>query len=102
MVDEVYDEKRGFVRMPVDTIVTFTIKGKGDEKYHGTSQNLSASGLYMTTADPVELGDEIELIMNSSDQRYPPFVAEGEVIRCTIDELDKHLYHVSVSLTKTH
>lgn len=102
MVDEVYDEKRGFVRMPVDTVVTFTVKDKGDKKYHGTSQNLSATGLYMTTIYPVELGDKVELVLNPSDPKYPPFVAEGDVIRCTPDQQDSQLYHVSISLTKTH
>lgn len=102
MVDDVHNEKRGFVRMHVDTVVTFTVKGRGDSTYHGTSQNLSATGLYLTTEDDVKLGDEVELIMNSSNQKLPPFVAEGKVMRCTVDEQNNSLHHVSISLTKTH
>jgi hypothetical protein len=101
VIDEVYEEKRGFVRMRIDTLVTFTIKGKDDKAYHGTSQNLSATGLYMTTEDAIELGAEVELVMNSGNEKLPPFVAEGSVVRCIADEIDSNLYHVSVSLSET-
>jgi len=102
VVDEVYDEKRGFVRMTVDTLVTFNLKGKGDTAYHGTSQNLSATGLSMTTETGMTIGDDVELIMNSSDNKFPPFVAEGTVVRSIADETNADLYLVSISLTKTH
>jgi Tfp pilus assembly protein PilZ len=101
VVDEVYEEKRGFVRMQIDTLVTFTIKGKSEKTYHGISQNLSATGLYMTTEDAVNIDDEVEFIMNSSNQKLPPFVAAGKVIRCETDQTDSKLYHVSVSLSET-
>ena len=101
VVEEIYEEKRGFVRMRIDTLVTFTIKGKGDKAYHGTSQNLSATGLYMTTEEAVELGSEVELVMNPGNEKLPPFVAEGTVVLCTVDETDSNLYHVSVSLSET-
>ncbi|MFT7234616.1 MAG: hypothetical protein ACI9QV_000179 [Methylophagaceae bacterium] len=102
VIDDVHSEKRSFVRMHVDTLVTFNIKGKTDGTYHGTSQNLSATGLYLITEDAVKLGDEVELIMNSSNQKLPPFVAEGTVMRCNVDEQNSSLFHVSISLTKTH
>lgn len=72
MVDEVYDEKRSFVRMTVDTLVSLTLRGKGDTAYHGASQNLSATGLPMTTETGMTIGDGVELIMNPSDNKSPP------------------------------
>jgi c-di-GMP-binding flagellar brake protein YcgR len=93
-----YEEKRGFVRMRIDTLVTYTIKGKSGQTYHGTSQDLSATGLYMTTENAVEVGDEIELVMNSSNQLLPPFVAEGKVVRCIADKKEMN-FHVSLELS---
>jgi hypothetical protein len=74
VVDEVYDEKRSFVRMTVDTLVSLTLRGKGDTAYHGASQNLSATGLPMTTETGMTIGDGVELIMNPSDNKSPPFL----------------------------
>lgn len=101
VTDKNYEEKRSFVRMRIDTMVAFTIKGKSDQTYHGTSQNLSASGLYMTTEKSLEVGDEVELIMNSNSQRLPPFVAEGKVVRCITDDAEAALYNVSIKLSNT-
>ena len=101
MTDKNYEEKRSFVRMRLDTIVTFTIKGKGDQAYHGSSQDLSATGLYMTTEEPLEVGDEVELIMNANSQQLPPFVAEGKVVRCIADDTEAALFHISIKLSNT-
>lgn len=101
MNEKTYEEKRGFVRMRLDTLVTFTIKGKGEQSYHGNSYDLSASGFKMTTEDKPDVGDEIELIMNPGDHKLPPFIAEGQVVRCDSDSNNDAIYHVSVKLTKT-
>lgn len=101
VVDEIYEEKRGFVRVRIDTLFTFTIRGKDDKAYHGTSQNLSATGLYMTTDEAVELGSEVALVMNPGNEKLPPFVAEGAVVRCIAYDTDSNLYHVSISLSET-
>ena len=55
----------------------------------------------MTTDETVELGSEVELVMNPGNEKLPPFVAEGTVVRCIVDETDSNLYHVSVSLSET-
>lgn len=101
MTENAYEEKRGFVRMRIDTLVTFTIKGNDSQCYHGNSYDLSATGLKMTTEDKPNVGDEIELIMNSGDHKLPPFIAEGKVVRCDVDSSNSALYHVSIELTKT-
>ena len=101
MAEQNFEEKRDFVRMRLDTLVTFTIKGESNQEYHGTSQNLSATGLYMTTQQAPEVGTVIQLVMNSSNQLFPPFVAEGQVVRCIVDDKDAALFHVSIELSRT-
>ena len=98
MTDQSYEEKRGFVRMRIDTLVSYTIKGKTNQARQGTSQNLSATGLYMTTEDALDMGDEVELIINPSNQLLPPFVAEGKVVRCIADKKEMN-FHVSIELS---
>lgn len=96
-----YDEKRDFVRMNIETQITYTIKNSDGESHHGESGDLSATGLYMETDFALSEGDEIKIIMNPNGERLPPFVAEGTVLRVNTDESDDTKFHVSVSLTKT-
>ena len=96
-----YEEKRDFVRMRIETQVTYTVKGSGDKTHHGDSQNLSATGLYMTTDYAPAVGEEIKIVMNPSSDRLPPFATEGKVIRCVVDDKDANLFHVSVELLQT-
>lgn len=98
MTDNNYQEKRGFVRMGIETQVTYTIKNNGGISHHGYSQNLSATGLYMTTDYKPNLGDKIEIVMNPSGDRLLPFVAAGNVIRCEQDNNNENIFHVSVNL----
>jgi PilZ domain-containing protein len=98
MTNNDYQEKRGFVRMGIETQVTYTIKNNGSISHHGYSQNLSATGLYMTTDYEPNLGDLVEIVMNPSGDRLLPFVAEGNVIRCEQDTNNKNMFHVSVKL----
>ena len=93
-----YQEKRGFIRMEIETQVTYTIKNSGGVSHHGYSQNLSATGLYMTTDYAVNMGDTIEIVMNPSGNRLLPFVAEGNIIRCEQDDDNEKIFHVSAKL----
>jgi len=99
MANNDYDEKRDFVRMNIDTQITYKIKGGDGQSYTGISENLSATGLSMDTSYQLSKGDEIELIMNPSGDKLPPFVAEGTVLR--IEEKSTDKFHASISLTKT-
>lgn len=102
MSDHNYDEKRDFVRMNIETQITYTVKNSAGQPHHGKSGDLSATGLYMHTDFELSEGDEISLVMNPSGERLPPFTADGKVLRVTLDEGDKqNSYHVSVALTKT-
>jgi len=97
-----FDEKRDFVRMNIETQITYTVKSSDGQIHHGRSEDLSATGLYMHTDYELSEGDEISIVMNPSGDRLPPFTAEGKILRVTIDEADKqNAYHASVTLTKT-
>jgi hypothetical protein len=92
-----YEEKRDFVRMKVDTQIMFSMKGD-QNIYYGKSINLSATGLYMTTNHELSVGSHIELVMNPNGDSLPPFITEGEVLRCEVDTDDDTLFHISVIL----
>lgn len=102
MSEKLYDEKRQFVRMRIETLVHFTIHGQSEPVYYGTSHDLSATGLYMTTEVELEPDTEIEIIMNSEGKMLPPFVAHGVVKRCIADEKTPNLNHISIELTETN
>lgn len=97
MTDYTYDEKRNFARMSIETQVTYTVKNADGTTHHGTSNDLSATGLAMTTDHELVVGDEIEIVMNAADERLPPFVAEGTVLRVVLN--DKKTFDVSASLS---
>jgi len=102
MSDHNYDEKRDFVRMNIETQITYTIKNSDGQTHHGQSGDLSATGLYMHTDFELSEEDEISIVMNPNGDRLPPFTAEGRVLRVTADEGDEqNSYHVSVTLIKT-
>lgn len=102
MPENLHDEKRQFVRMRIETLVHFTILGQSEPVYYGTSHDLSATGLYMTTEEKLAIDTEIEVIMNSEGKMLPPFVAHGTVRRCVADDDNPSLYHISVELTETN
>ena len=97
MTDYSYDEKRNFARMSIETQVTYTINNSNSSSYHGTSTDLSATGLAMTTDHELAVGDEVEIVMNAASERLPPFVADGRVLR--VESNDDDTFDVSISLT---
>lgn len=101
MTETTQEEKRDFVRMSIDTIVSFKITGAGNEQHQGITRNLSASGLQMTTDATLDIGDEIELVMNHGNAKLPPFLATGKVVRREASD-NGDILHVSLSLIETN
>ncbi len=100
MDDNYYEEKRDFVRMKIDTEITFSVRGD-QNIYYGKSINLSATGLYMTSNIAIPVGSDIEIVMNPNGDTLPPFITEGEILRCEVDSDNSGLFHISVML-KSH
>jgi len=95
MVAHNYDEKRTFIRMQVETMVTYTINDDST-KHSGVSLDLSATGLQMRSDYAPAEGAEIDVMMNTTSDRFPPFTAKGRVIRVIPDET--HANHCLISI----
>lgn len=92
------DEKRSFKRMDISTQVDFRLKAVPKASHRGQSLDLSATGLKMLTDIALEVGDEIDIIMQTGNERLPPFIGEGIVRRV---EVSNNKYLVSVELSQT-
>lgn len=99
MAQNDYEEKRAYSRMQVQTLVSFNLKSEPNMTYSGTSQDLSATGLLMNSDFAPQVGDEIEIEMVPTNEKLPPFTAEGTVLRV---EPDNGKHQISVKLTSTN
>jgi len=95
MVMRDYDEKRTFIRMQVETLVTFSINSE-KTSHSGISLDLSATGLQMRSDYAPPESATIEVVMNTASVRFPPFTASGKVIRVVPDESHADQYLISV------
>lgn len=96
-----YEEKRSFTRMRVETTVRFSVNGNSEVTYQGLSRDLSATGLLMQADYAPPVGSELHLEMHTENDRLPPFMADGEVLRVEADPVDSGKYLISVALNST-
>lgn len=89
-----YEEKRNFIRMKVDTMVTFT-KSDGKERYEGRCRNLSGAGMLLETRKKLEMGDRVRVTIPSEGPDFAPLEAIVEVVR-VIPQPDLHLFRLGV------
>ena len=73
------DERRIFRRMAIEAPVTITL---GDSKLQGTCKDLSSTGMsiQLIKAD-LNPGDQIQVLLDTHDSRFPPLDVEAEVLR---------------------
>lgn len=95
-----YDEKRNFIRMKVDTMVTFT-KIDGKERYEGRCRNLSGAGMLLETKKKLEMGERLRILIPAEGPGYAPLEAMVEVVRVT-PEPDLHLYRSGVTIRQIY
>lgn len=76
----IYDEKRNFIRMKVDTIVSFT-RAESKERYEGRCRNLSGAGMLMETDKKLVVGDRLKVTVPSEGPSFTPLDATVEVVR---------------------
>jgi hypothetical protein len=93
-----YEEKRNFIRMKVDTVVTFT-KAEGKERYEGRCRNLSGAGMLLETNKKLEMGDRLKVVIPSEGPDFSPLEAIVEVVR-VIPEPDLHKFRMGVVIRK--
>lgn len=96
MVDS-YDG-RDFRRMNIDCEVMVR-RVAGDVIIHGSAINLSATGLFFTCADPLQLDEELEIRINPGKQGLtPPLHAMTRVVR--VDEGPDGNYAIGCAITE--
>ncbi len=98
MVDRFHIEKRDYLRMNIETPVTYTVLGKSGVAHIGISQDFSATGLYMIGDFALASGDEIEFELNPSNQKLTPFIAKATVLSCSPDKDNTNTFHIRSKL----
>jgi hypothetical protein len=81
-MSQIYDEKRTFMRMTVDSPVRFTVDGETAPR-EGIARDLSAIGISITTGDPVAAGASVLITLPSASAMVAPLRVRGEVLRCS-------------------
>lgn len=59
MTEEIFPEKRGYIRLPLSAIVTYT--DQKDRNYEGITYDIGAGGLFIQTNDPLPKGSKITM-----------------------------------------
>lgn len=85
-----FEEKRDFIRMGVSCPATFTRAGD-QATYHGVADDLSATGLKITTTQDVAMGEILEVDIRPKAAIVAPLRATVEVVRITPDGASKIL-----------
>ena len=92
--DRAFDEKRNFIRMKVDTMVTYTYFKKS-ERYDGKCINLSGAGMLLETDKKLKSGDKLQLTVPTDSEEFSSLNAIVEVIR--VHALpDQHKFEVGL------
>lgn len=85
-------ERRNFIRMAVKADVS--IQRKDGSRLIGQSHNLSATGLSVALDGPLEMGEEVDIFINSTSEEIRPLEASANVVR--VDALDNEGYEVGL------
>ncbi|MDG5498776.1 PilZ domain-containing protein [Marinobacter sp. BGYM27] len=75
-----YSEKRDFHRMQVNSEVIIT-DSLGKE-HHGICKDLSGTGMQIQVDTDFPEGSELQTLLPSNNDQFPPFEATVEVLRC--------------------
>lgn len=92
--EKAQNEKRSFIRLKLDTMVSFTVAGK-NERYQGRCKNISGAGLLFETEKKLSVGTKLIVIVPSDKAEFSNLSADVEVIRCTAMP-DQHKFEVGV------
>lgn len=90
-------DQRSFIRLKIDTIISFTVVGGSGERYQGRCRNISGAGLLFETDKKVKIGDNLEIIVPSENKTVGNLCTSVEVIRCS-SLSDQHKYSVGVRI----
>ena len=91
-----FDEKRDFLRMPIDCSLSYTV-AEDDRQYRGKVINLSSKGILFTSKQKLETGTTVNLLLTPSQTDTPPMHALAEVARVTSNRVQ---YEVACAIRK--
>ncbi len=92
-----YDDKRNFYRMMLNSEVSLTIiDDEANSQVVATCRDLSATGLAIEMAHPLELGTHVRVSVGSATSSVPALDAQGKVIRVTEEANDCFLIGISI------
>ena len=98
LTERTYEEKRDFIRMRVDTMVSFQ-RADSKERYEARCCNLSGAGMLLETDKKLNLGDRLRVTVPSEGPDFAPLDASVEVVR--VDPIPNlHKFMVGVVIRK--
>ena len=94
----VYDDKRNFYRMMLNSEVTVTVIDKeANAKIIATCRDLSATGIALELTHPLELGTLIKVDVDLSSSSVASLHVAGKVIRVTEESPECYLIGVNIT-----
>lgn len=74
------DDRRVFARLAIDCTVVYKEPNKETVAY-GTGKNLSGNGILFETAQPLTVGEELEIDVIPTLEQFKPLNAIAQVVR---------------------
>lgn len=96
-LDRAYNEKRGFIRMRIDAPVQVEA---GASRFTARCKDLSGSGMLVAAAQPLEVGQEVNLTIDQEGGNRLPFRATASVARCEAQPGSDYI--IGLSITAIH
>ena len=93
-----YAEKRDFLRMAIDCVLTFSIDGKS-ETYDGSVINLSSKGILFSSTENIKEGSDLSIVLTPSNSITPPMEADVTVTRVIDNE---SVHEIACTIIKIH
>ncbi|MFD2166873.1 PilZ domain-containing protein [Thalassotalea euphylliae] len=92
-----FDDKRNFYRMLLNSEVKVTIIDEEiNSEFLATCRDLSATGMAIEIAHPLEIGTRLKAKVESANSAVQSLDVSGKVVR--VDEESADLYLVGVSI----
>lgn len=91
------EERRAFVRLPIDCTVVIKKTGKDTVSY-GSGKNLSGNGILFETAETISPGSKLEIDVVPTLEKFKPLNATAHVVRVMPSDKEPN-YLVAASLT---
>lgn len=92
-----FDDKRNFYRMMLNSEVVVTvIDDETNSQLIATCRDLSATGMAIEMAHPLEMGTHVRIKLDSANNNVQALDASGKVVR--IDEEGTMCYLIGISI----